>query len=145
MYSHKQVALSLERQHSRHVKHYYRAITDVNLELAKIHKQIEFNINKELYKHVTDYVNQYISYTTIWNIKFVYNLESPEVLLMQLFHLEYIFMHEPANAFIKERRILNEQKERFNQLKPYTKEHVQLRRQKMLHFINEYEKNPTKH
>lgn len=146
MNGHSQVALSQERQHIKHVKQYYRAITDVNLELAKIHKSIERNINKDAYKHITDYVNQYISYThSIWNIKFAYNLESPEVALMQIFHLEFIFMHEHANLFVRERQILVEQKEHFYQLEPYTKEHIQLRKQKLLHAIHEKAKIPTKH
>ncbi|SOC10852.1 hypothetical protein SAMN05880501_10647 [Ureibacillus xyleni] len=144
MYQNRQVALSLERQHNKKIRHYYRVLADINLELAKLHKNIEVKINKEAYKHITEFVNQYISYTTVWNIKFIYNLESPEVALMQIFHLEYIFRHEPEARFMKERRILQEQKERFDSLKPYTKEHVQLRKQRMVEYLNEKEKNPTR-
>ncbi len=137
----RQVAMSLERQHIKHVRHYYRTIAEINVELAKLHKIIEVDINKEKYKFASEYVNQYVSYTSIWNVKFVYNLESPEVALLQIFHLDYIFDHEPENLFIKERKMLLEQKEQFFKLKPYQEEHIELRKQNMLQFIEEKE-NP---
>jgi hypothetical protein len=138
----RQVAMSLERQHIKHVRHYYRTIAELNLELAKLHKNIEVTINKDKYIFASEFVNQYISYTTIWNVKFVYNLESPEVALLQIFHLEYIFDREPENAFTKERKSLLEQKELFLNLKPYQEDHIALRKQNMLQFIAEKE-NPT--
>lgn len=144
MYQNRQVALSLERQQNKKVRHYYRVLADINLELAKLHKNIELKINKEAYKHITDFVNQYISYTTVWNIKFIYNLESPEVALMQIFHLEYIFKHEPESRFVHERQILQKKKDLFDKLKPYTKEHVQLRKQRLIDYLNEKEKNLTR-
>ncbi|WP_421663348.1 hypothetical protein [Lysinibacillus telephonicus] len=135
----KQVAMFLERQHIKHVRHYYRTVAEINIELAKIHKNIEVDINKDKYKFASEYVNQYISYTTIWNMKFVYNLESPEVALLQIFHLDYIFKNEPESLFIKERRMLLEQKEQFFKLKPYKEEHIAIRKHKMLQFITEKE------
>lgn len=138
----RQVAMSLERQHIKHVRHYYRTIAEINVELAKLHKDIEITINKDKYKFASEFVNQYISYTTIWNVKFVYNLESPEVALLQIFHLEYIFDHEPESSFAKERRLFVEQKELFLKLKPYQDDHIAMRKQNMLQFIANKE-NPT--
>lgn len=136
----KQVAKSLEREHIKHVRHFYRSIADINLELAKIHKEIELHIDKTAYRYISDYVNQYVSYTSIWNLKFVYNMESPEIALLQLFHLEYIFDHESANLFTKERRIYTEQTELFNKLKPYKEDHIQLRKKQMMDYIQDGEK-----
>lgn len=139
----KQVIKSLERQQIKHVRHFYRSIAEINLELAKLHRNIELKIDKNKYQLISDYVNQYISYTTIWNVKFVYNLESPEVALLQLLHLEYIFENESESLFNKERNNLNHQMELFMKLKPYKQEHVQLRKQNMLNYIKEQENNPT--
>ena len=139
----KEVALSIERQHTKHVKHYYRTIAEINLELAKIHKNLHFTLNKEKYQHVTEFVNKYISYTTVWNIKFVYNLENPEVALLQIFHLEYIFDREPLDRYETERRIYTEQKEHFRKTEAYTQEHIQLRKKGMLDFIAQQEQKST--
>ncbi len=141
MEQNREVAKILERQHIKHVKHFYRSIAEINLELANIHRAIEHFIDKKKYQSITDYVNQYISYTSVWNVKFVYNLESPEVALLQIFHLDYIFSNEPKIRFKKERNIFIEQKNLFNNLKPFKEEHVQMRKQKMLDYIHEIE-NP---
>lgn len=118
MKQHKQVALSLERQHLKYVKSYYKTLADINMCLGNIHRSIQPRIDKQKYRYATEYVNQYISYTNVWNIKFVYNLENPEVALLQIFHLDYIFEHEPENRFATERKLLEEQKERFLQSIP---------------------------
>ncbi len=113
----KYVVKSLEQLHIKHVRHFYRSIAEINLELAKIHKSIEVKIDKQNYRLVTEYINQFISYTSVWNVKFVYNLESPEVAMLQIFHLEYIFEHEPTRRFKRERAALEEQKEKFTSIK----------------------------
>lgn len=141
MEQNREVAKILERQHIKHVKHFYRSIAEINLELGNIHREIEKFIDKEKYQLITDYVDQYVSYTSVWNVKFVYNLESPEVALLQIFHLDYIFSNEPKNLFRKERNIFIEQKKLFNNLKPFKEEHIQIRKQKMLDYIHENE-NP---
>lgn len=143
MPTHKQVASSIERQHIRTAKKFYHLVADINLELSKVHRSIERNIDKNNYAPATAYVEQYVSYTTIWNLKFVYNLENPEVALMQILHLIYIFEHEPAEKFTKERRLLAEQHQKFNELKPYKDKQIDARIEKMEQFIvsyNEYEK-----
>ncbi|BDH60076.1 hypothetical protein MTP04_02060 [Lysinibacillus sp. PLM2] len=138
----KQVVKSLENMHIKHVRHFYRSIADINLELVKIHKSIELEIDKEKYRHATNYVNEFVSYTTVWNVKFVYNLENPEIAMLQLFHLEYILESEPTNRFSKERAIFSEQIEKFNSLNAFKPEHIQMRKQKMLDYIAEHE-HPT--
>lgn len=106
MYTNKHAAQSMEQQHLKSVRKYYLSIADVNIKLSKIHQQIKPAIDLNKYKHATDYIHQYISYTTVWQLKFVANIESPEVALLQIFHLTYIFEHEPAHLFLKEREEL---------------------------------------
>ncbi|MEC1178577.1 hypothetical protein P9B03_08795 [Metasolibacillus meyeri] len=130
-------AKSLERQQLKSIRRFYYAIADINLALADIHKKIQPNIDEVTYKHATAYINQYISYTTVWNMKFAYNIESPEVAMLQLFHLRYIFQHEPVVAFIQERQLVQEQQQSFDKLQLFTNEQLFLRYEKMLKYIDE--------
>ena len=104
----KHAARSLERQHLRNVRKYNLSVADVNIALSKVHQAIMPHLDLEAYRLATEYIHQYISYTSVWNLKFVANLESPEVALLQIFHLDHIFKNEPANRFKKERAILAE-------------------------------------
>lgn len=132
------VAKSLERQHLKSMRKHFLQIIDINTVLRDIHHQIAPRINKEEYEVATTYVNQYISHTHIWHIKFVSNLEDPEVALMQIFHLEYIFKREPADKFTQERKILEEQTKKFRAITLYSDQHITSRRQKMEHYIQEH-------
>ncbi|MEK4228131.1 hypothetical protein [Solibacillus sp. FSL H8-0538] len=138
MFTNKHVARSVERQHLKSARKFYHAMADINLELAKVHRSIERQIDKSHYTAATSFVDQYISYTTIWNMKFVYNLENPEVVLMQILHLDYIFKREEADAFLKERQILAEQHLSFKELKPYKDEQIEARIEKMAQYIAEF-------
>ncbi|SOC42299.1 hypothetical protein [Ureibacillus acetophenoni] len=144
MNTEKYVARSIEQFHIKHVRHLYRSIAGINLALAKIHKSIERKIDKQKYRVVTDYMNQFISYTSVWNVKFVSNLESPEVAMLQIFHLDYIFQHEQNEKFISERTSLEELKDKFYQLNTYKLDHIKRRKQKMLEYIATH-KNQTDH
>ena len=113
----------------------HRVMIEINTSLAVIHKKLQTQIANENYTVATSYVAQFIPYTTIWNIKFTYNLESPEVALMQILHLEYIFANEDANRFKKERAILLEMKTLFLAYSPYSENLMALRKQRFLNFI----------
>ena len=112
-----------------------KVMQEVNTELARVHKTIKKYINHEQYIHATNFVEQYISYTSLWNLKFTYNLESPEVALVQLLHLDYIFKHELPTAFTKERNVFYQMHQLFNEYKPYSDEMIEKRKQKMLDYI----------
>ena len=135
MLSNKHVANSLEKQHLQNVRKYYLSVADINSTLSKVHQSVMPHIDLEKYKYATEYIHQYISYTSVWNLKFVSNLESPEVALLQIFHLNYIFSQEPANRFTQERAILEEKEQYFYSLKPYKEDHIQKRLQTMLSYI----------
>ena len=135
MLSNKHVASSLEKQQLQNVRKYYLSVADINSTLSKVHQSVMPHIDLEKYKYATEYIHQYISYTSVWNLKFVVNLESPEVALLQIFHLNYIFSQEPANCFTQERAILEEKEQYFYSLKPYKEEHIQKRMQTMLSYI----------
>ena len=69
------------------------------------------------------------------------NLESPEVALLQIFHLNYIFKHEPTSRFGEERAILQQQEELFYSLAPYKEDHIEKRLQAMLQYIQQHNEN----
>ena len=125
---------------TRTTEQYKRAIHkvmfQVNQELAQIHKSLFNEIDQEKYFYATEFAEQYISYTSIWNIKFQYNLESPEVAAIQILHLEYIFEQEESQQFQPQRAIFNDIAILFNEHKPYTDQMMSLRRQKMLDYIH---------
>lgn len=135
------VAKSMERQHLKSVRKLSLQIVDINTVLKDIHHQLAPHIDEIKYEAATAYVNQYISHTHVWNIKFVCNLEDPEVALMQLFHLKYILDREPAELYQGARDALEEQRQKFMNITLYSDQHIEMRRIKMLDYINNYEKN----
>ncbi|WP_042470459.1 hypothetical protein [Bacillus ndiopicus] len=137
MQMNRHVAKSLERQQLKSIRRFYYAIAEINLALADVHKKIQKNIDEAKYQYATAYVNEYISYTSVWNIKFAYNLESPEVAMLQLFHLQYIFQHESDAAFLQERQIVKEQQQAFDKLHLFEGTQLTARYEKMLEYIHE--------
>lgn len=117
------------------------AMKEVNNELAIVHKSIAKQINVSTYEHATNYVNDYVAYTTIWNIKFHYNIESPEVALLQCLHLDYILKHQPTDAFQIEREAVEAMHQLFSQYKPFSEEQIETRKQKMQLYIEEQKRD----
>lgn len=117
-----------EMQQKINTKKRYTIIEDINLSLNKIHQMVEPQINLKKFQPATDYVNQYISHTSIWNLKFKVNLESLEVALLQILHLQFIFDIESKNAFHEEKKLFAEQLERFNSVNTYSDEHIEKRK-----------------
>ena len=132
------VAKMLERQQTKRTRQIYHALADMNLSLNAIHRAILNHIDQDKYKYATEYVNHFISYTTVWNLKFVYNLENPEVALLQIFHLTYIFDNEPESKFSKERHELVQLKVHFTEMNPFKQEKIAERYEKMIQYINEH-------
>ncbi len=81
-------------------------------------------------------MNHFISYTTVWNLKFVYNLENPEVALLQILHLKYIFDNEPDSQFVKEHHELEQLKDHFTKMNPFKQAKIVERYEKMIQYIN---------
>ena len=127
-----------ERQHTKKSRQIYHTLAELNLSLNAIHKSISHYIDHDKYKYATEYVNQFISYTSVWNLKFIYNIENPEVALLQIFHLTYIFENEPESQFIKERQELTQLKTRFSEMNRFKQEKVAERYEKMLQYIYEH-------
>ena len=116
-------------------------IKEVNLAFANIHKKLHKQIDFQKYEHATNYVNRYVSYTDVWNLKFNYNIESAEVAVLQYLHLNYIFMHEHDDLLPEERKLVVEMFELFSLYKPFSNAQIEERKQKMYSFIEEQKKD----
>lgn len=109
---------------------------EVNETLSAIHKTLAKQIDISKYEVATNYVNQYISYTTVWNLKFIYNIESPEVALLQCLHLDYILERENTDGqFSNEVQILNKMYTLFLDYSTFSDEQIENRKLKMLDAI----------
>lgn len=115
----------------------HRVMTEINTILGNIHKKLPTRINIDGYTLATQYVSQFIPYTTIWNIKFTYNFESPEVALMQILHLEYILSNESDVLFEKDKEILKEMTQLFMKYSPYSEKLFELRKRHFLDFVRQ--------
>lgn len=71
-------------------KEYVMKIEKFNEDAASLHKKLRPFANEQAMQHVTDYVNQYISHTDIWTMKFKMNLQNAEVATMQILHLTFL-------------------------------------------------------
>jgi hypothetical protein len=129
------VSKMIERQQTKRSRKIHHALAELNLSLNELHRSILPTLEVDKYIYATEYVNTYISYTDIWNLKFVYNLENPEVALLQFFHLDYIFIHEPADRYVKERASLLQLKEDFKPLNPFKEDKMVERFKKMIEYI----------
>lgn len=129
-------AVKLHEQQERvNTKKLYSTIQNINVNLSKVHKSIATKIDITKFKASIDYLNQYISHTDVWNLKFTMNLENPEIAMLQIFNLEYIFTVEKSDLLIEDREIFEEQAQLFYSLNLYNEEHIEKRKQKMYNSI----------
>lgn len=115
----------------------HRVMNEINTVLGDIHKTLPTRINIDRYTLATQYVSQFIPYTSIWNIKFTYNFESPEVALMQILHLEYILSNESDVLFKKDKEILKEMTQLFMKYSPYSEKLFEVRKRRFLDYVHQ--------
>lgn len=141
----KYAARLTEQQERLNSKKFYGTINDINTKLSKVHRSIATKVDIEKYKPATDYLNQYISHTDLWNLKFSMNLENPEIAMLQIFNLEFIFAVEKNTPLEEEIATFEEQAKLFYSLGVYSDEHLEKRKQSMYWAIQEAlenDKNP---
>lgn len=128
MVTNKYLAKLHEKKQRNELKKFYTTIRDINLALYDVHLQVAPSIDLTKYEYATNYINEYISHTDIWNLKFIMNLENPEVALLQFLHLQFIFETERQDAFLPEKELVQQQYELFQLLNVYSQEHIEKRR-----------------
>jgi len=133
------------KSHLKTIRRYPLQIATLNENLKALHDQIAPHIDASKYEAISSYANQYISHTHIWNLKFYNNLENPEVALMQIFHLKFILLAEPAHLHTSIRSNLEELTNKFHHMMLYSNEQLILREGKIRDYIHNYEQQNNKH
>lgn len=104
-YLNKHLVRTLEQQHKRSVRGLFLKIQNLNNECSILMKRLGKNIDLTAYKEAIDYVDQYVTHTSILNLKFTTNLQNLEVVVLHAILLEYILSKEPK-SFNYEKQLL---------------------------------------
>lgn len=118
----------------RQDKEYYAKIEKFNEEAASLHKKLKPYATDAL-TPVTQYVNDYISYTNIWQLKFQTNMQNAEVATMQMLHLTCLIAPLPK-TFTREWKKFYELQQMFPTLSDFSEQQFELhyeRVKKLLH------------
>lgn len=139
-YVNKDLARTLEQQHKRSVRGLFLKIQDLNNNCTLLRKRLEPQIDLVIYKNAIDYVNQFVSHTTILNLKFITNTQNLEVVVLHALLLAHILENEDHSAFEYEQHLLQEYILEIFALNDHAKALYTNHQEKMLHYI---ESQPT--
>lgn len=139
-YMNKDLARTLEQQHKRSVRGLFFKIQDLNNNCTLLRKRIEPHIDLAIYKHAIDYVNQFVSHTTILNLKFITNTQNLEVVVLHTLLLTYIVENEDSYTFEYEHKLLQGYIHEIFALNDHAKALYTNHLEKMLHYM---ESQPT--
>lgn len=104
----KHLARTLEQQHKRSVRGLFLKIEELNNACTELRKRLEPRVNLTLYKDAIDYVNQFVSHTSILNLKFITNTQNLEVAVLHALLLSYILENEDDHSLEYEDRLLQD-------------------------------------
>lgn len=139
-YMNKDLARTLEQQHKRSVRGLFLKIQDLNNNCTLLRKRLEPHIDLAVYKHAIDYVNLFVSHTTILNLKFITNTQNLEVVVLHTLLLTYIVENEDSYTFEYEHKLLQEYIHEIFALNDHAKALYTNHQEKMLHYM---ESQPT--
>lgn len=135
-YVNKDLARTLEQQHKRSVKGLFLKIQDLNNEYTLLRKRLEHHIDVSIYKDAVDYVNQFVSHTSILNLKFITNTQNLEVVVLHALLLEHILQKEAAPSFEYENQLLQDCIQQTLALNDHASTLFTNHKEKMLHYID---------
>ncbi|MEQ6357456.1 hypothetical protein ABNX05_22895 [Lysinibacillus sp. M3] len=139
-YMNKDLARTLEQQHKRSVRGLFLKIQDLNNNCTLLRKRLEPHIDLAVYKHAIDYVNQFVSHTTILNLKFITNTQNLEVVVLHTLLLTHIVESEDSHTFEYEHKLLQGYIHEIFALNDHAKALYTNHQEKMLHYM---ESQPT--
>ncbi|MGE7944369.1 hypothetical protein ACQKNB_20030 [Lysinibacillus xylanilyticus] len=139
-YVNKHLARTLEQQHKRSVRGLFLKIQDLNNDCTLLRKRLEPHIDLTVYKNAIDYVNQFVSHTTILNLKFITNTQNLEVVVLHTLLLVHIIENEDAYSFKYEHTLLQGYIHEIFALNDHAKTLYTNHQEKMLHYM---ESQPT--
>ncbi|WP_155592530.1 hypothetical protein [Lysinibacillus cavernae] len=136
-YINKHLARTLEQQHKRSVRGLFLKIEELNNACTLLRKRLEPHIELSSYKNYIDYVNQFVSHTSILNLKFVTNTQNLEVAVLHTLLLTTILENENYQSFEYENRLLQGYLQEIFSLNDHAKSLFVNHQEKMLHYIHE--------
>ncbi|MFJ7917055.1 MULTISPECIES: hypothetical protein [unclassified Lysinibacillus] len=139
-YVNKHLARTLEQQHKRSVRGLFLKIQDLNNECTLLRKRLEPHIDLVVYKDPINYVNQFVSHTTILNLKFITNTQNLEVVVLHALLLAHILENEDSYTFEFEHHLLQGYIHEIFTLNDHAKALFTNHQEKMLHYM---ESQPT--
>ncbi|MGE7947451.1 hypothetical protein [Lysinibacillus sp. NPDC093688] len=134
-YINKDLARTLEQQHKRSVRGLFLKFQDLNNNCTLLRKRLEPHIDLAVYKHAIDYVNQFVSHTTILNLKFITNTQNLEVVVLHTLLLAHIVENEDSYTFEYEQKLLQGYIHEIFALNDHAKALYTNHQEKMLHYI----------
>ncbi|MFJ7668671.1 hypothetical protein ACIQXI_16350 [Lysinibacillus sp. NPDC097195] len=134
-YVNKHLARTLEQQHKRSVRGLFLKIQDLNNDCLLLRKRLEQHIDLTQYKDAIDYVDQFVSYTSILNLKFVTNTQNLEVVVLHALLLEYIIEQQSASTFDYELNLLHDYMQEILALNEHASTLFSNHKEKMLRYI----------
>ncbi|MFJ7737235.1 hypothetical protein ACIQ2D_12965 [Lysinibacillus sp. NPDC097287] len=135
-YLNKDLARTLELQHKRSVRGLFLKIQDLNNECTMLRKRIVEHIDLTQYSDAIDYVNKYVTHTSILNLKFITNTQNLEVVVLHAILLEFILTSETAQSFDYENQLLEGYIEEILALNEHAPTLFANHKEKMLQYIN---------
>lgn len=131
----KHLARTLEQQHRRSVRGLFLKIEDLNNECTMLRKRLDAHIDVTQYKDAIVYVNQYVSHTTILNLKFITNTQNLEVVVLHAILIELMLTNESTELFDYEKKLLEGYIEEIFALNDHAPTLFANHKEKMLHYI----------
>ena len=131
----KHLARTLEQQHKRSIRGLFLKIQELNNKCTLLRKRLEPHIDMTVYENAIDYVNEFISHTTILNLKFITNTQNLEVLVLHTLLLSYVLENEDPRSFEYEQKLLHEYIQEIFDLNEHAKTLFMNHQEKMLYYI----------
>ena len=134
-YLNKHLARTLEQQHKRSVRSLFIKIQDLNNECTMLRKRIAEHVDFAQYSKAIDYVNKYVSHTSILNLKFITNTQNLEVVVLHAILLEFILTSDSTQSFDYEKQSLEGYIEEILSLNDHAPTLFANHQEKMLQYI----------
>lgn len=134
-YLNKHLVRTLEQQHKRSVRGLFLKIQELNNECTILMKRLHEYIDLTTYTDAISYVDQYVTHTSILNLKFITNSQNLEVVVLHAILLEYILSNETTKSFDYEKQILNGYIEEILSLNDHAPTLFANHKEKMLQYI----------
>ncbi|WP_341301427.1 hypothetical protein MHB44_02365 [Lysinibacillus sp. FSL H8-0500] len=134
----KHLARILEHQHKRSVRGLFLKMEEMNNNCTQLRKRLEPHIDFTQYQHAINYVNQFVSHTTILHLKFITNTQNLEVVVLHALLLDYMLETENKTSFEYENKLLQGYLQEIYTLNDHAKTLFTNHREKMLSYIEQH-------